>query len=69
METFKLNWNKIETLVCKHSLLIIFTIYTLCNIFFLTNNFLFWDDWCITGNSFKDLFEIYKGPGTCPWAP
>lgn len=67
METFKLNWNKIETLVCKHSLLIIFTIYTLCNIFFLTNNFLFWDDWCITGNSFKDLFEIYKGPGTCPW--
>lgn len=58
---------KAEKLIYKNSLIFIFFLYSLCNLFFLTNNFLFWDDWCLTGNSFAEIMEFYKGPGTCPW--
>lgn len=64
INTFK---TKAEKIINEKSLLIIFILYIICNVFFLTNNFLFWDDWCLTGNTFKDVIEFYKGPGTCPW--
>ena len=46
---------------------IIFALYLLCNVFFITNNFLFWGDWGAAGNSFNDTFEFYLAPGASLW--
>lgn len=57
---------KVKWIFDNHPLMIIFILYLIANSFFLVNDFLYWDDWCWTGNKVSDYIYINKLLGMLP---